>query len=432
MSSESSPIRDDEIRGLLAPLEPFAVVVLAVSGGSDSVALMELAARWRVLHPNAARRVVVATVDHGLRAESPDEASWVRERAEALGFAHETLVWAGPKRVTGIQEAARAARYDLLGRLAGRIGEGAPAAVATAHHSDDQVETFLMRLARGSGLDGLSGIAAARAAGSCTIVRPLLGVTKARLVATLMERGAAWIEDPSNARVDFERVRVRQAADALNALGLEPERIAESVRRLQASRAALDFATTEFARSVGLDLHGGAFAELPLERLADAPGDLGVRLLMRVLRAFGGQTEPPRLAKIEALWSRLRDDDWSGATLGGCTLTRSGALLRIYRESGRADVEEQELSPGGEAVWDGRFVVGVSPGAGGPALVRQLGKQGYAAIRTSLSGRPLPPVAAAEMLPAFWQAGELVAVPPLGYTAGKNGPNAFKAVFVGL
>src|SRR5690606_27621674 len=158
----------------------------------------------------------------------------------------------------GIQEAAREARYDLLSGFAVGVAQGASAAVVTAHHRDDQVETFLMRLARGSGLDGLSGIAASRVAGGCTIVRPLLGVGKARLVASLKACGASWIEDPSNARLDFERVRLRQASSAaLEALGLETEKINESVRRLQASRAALDYATVEFARAVGLDLHGG-------------------------------------------------------------------------------------------------------------------------------------------------------------------------------
>lgn len=432
MTGEALPIRDDEIRGLLAPLEPFGVLVLAVSGGADSTALMHLAARWRELGYGAQKWIVVATVDHGLRPESADEAKWVGEKARALGFAHETLTWTGPKPETALQETAREARYALLTALAGRIAASAPAAVVTAHHRDDQVETFLMRLARGSGLDGLSGIATSRPAGVCTLARPLLGVAKARLVATLQDVGATWIEDPSNARPEFERIRLRQAAGALEALGLEPGPIAESVRRLQDARASLDFATTGLARAAGLDLHGGVFAELRLETLAGAPGDLGVRLLARLLKAFGGQAEPPRLAKIEALRDRLQTDGWSGATLGGCTLTRCGERLRVYRETGRADLEEMRIEPGGEAMWDRRFLIGVAGGVSGPVLVRQLGKRGYAAIRGSLSERSLPPAVAAETLPAFWKGGTLVAVPPLCYAADCCEPDAFRAEFIGL
>ena len=209
------PIADGELASLFAPLASFDLLILAVSGGADSVALMHLIARWSAKAAKPRPRIVVATVDHGLRAESREEAKWVGAQARKLGFTHELLAWEGAKPQTGIQDAARGARYGLLAELAWRLSAGeVRTAIVTAHTEDDQAETFLMRLARGSGLDGLTGMSAARLLGrgdNIELVRPLLGVAGARLRATLEAKGLSWLEDPSNDSDRFERVRVRKA-----------------------------------------------------------------------------------------------------------------------------------------------------------------------------------------------------------------------------
>ena len=170
---------------------------------------------------------IVLTVDHGLRRESAEEAAWVGHEAARLGFEHATLVWAGPKPASGLQAAARAARYSLMSNFLDREARDGRVpvkrSIVTAHHADDQAETFLMRLARGSGLDGLSGMRPTEVIAaddrSYTILRPLLEVPKARLVATLEARGLTWREDPSNAVQDFERVRVREALELIERPG---------------------------------------------------------------------------------------------------------------------------------------------------------------------------------------------------------------------
>ncbi len=182
-ASRADPVTDEEIERLLAPLTPFGLVVLAVSGGADSTALLHLAARWKKLSGDGTPQIAVATVDHGLRPELASEARWVAARAEALGFAHAVLVWPGEKPATAVQEAAREARYRLLAEHARALAGGRPAAVATAHTEDDQAETFLMRLARASGLDGLAAMPPRRPLardGDVAIVRPVLAVSKAR------------------------------------------------------------------------------------------------------------------------------------------------------------------------------------------------------------------------------------------------------------
>ena len=222
---------------LFADFRSYTHVGLAVSGGPDSVALMHLAQTWRnnrAMHGAAADDVMpeltVLTVDHGLRPNSAAEVRQVKSWAEACGLRHETLTWRGEKPASGIQAAAREARYRLLADWADR--NNGDVAIATAHHKDDQAETVLMRLARGSGPDGLSAMRRIASLGRLTLLRPLLGLAKSELIALLVEREAAWIEDPSNDRLDFERVRLRAARDCRDQLQLTDDALALTARRM--------------------------------------------------------------------------------------------------------------------------------------------------------------------------------------------------------
>jgi tRNA(Ile)-lysidine synthase len=423
--SAPEPIADSELEALFAPLTQFAVLVLAVSGGADSVAMMHLVARWSERHPDASRKLLVATVDHGLRPESRREAQWVADAARSIGLAHELLAWEGPKPSTGLQDAARTARYRLLADLAWRCAESRPAAIVTAHTEDDQAETVLMRLARGSGLDGLTGMSASRIVGpkaNCQLLRPLLRVAGARLEATLEKSKLGWIEDPSNECDRFERVRLRKAHSLLATLGLTNDKIALSARRLERARAALEAATGALQTAAGLDVHGGMFASLDARVLQGAAWDLRVRLMARLISAFGGQDAPARLAKLESLVARSSKATFEAATLGGCIVTRQADEICVFREPGRAGLPEIALAPGGVAVWDRRFRVEAAPELGAPVVVRALGGPNFAELRQQGKTQPLPPARAAATLPSFWQDGVLLAVPQL--CAGHIGPAA--------
>jgi tRNA(Ile)-lysidine synthase len=421
-TSAAPPIKDNELAELCAPLAPFALLILAVSGGADSVAMMHLIARWARAHPDPRRRIVVATVDHGLRARSRKEAEWVAGEAHAIGLAHEVLTWEGAKPRTGIQDAARQARYRLLAELGWRLGGSAPMAIVTAHTEDDQAETLLMRLARGSGLDGLTGMSASRIVdreAHGRLLRPLLGVSGVRLRATLKACGLDWLEDPSNACHAFERVRVRKARADLNAIGLTNAKIALSARRLERAREALEAAARTLEVDAALDLHEGAYASLEAGIFQAAPEDARLRVLSRLLSAFGGQHEPVRLAKLESLLTRLATATFAGATLGGALVARRASKLCVFREPGRTGLPEITLAPGDFAVWDRRFRLSVAPEVGGLIMVRALGASGYAQLRRQLKGvAGLPPARAAATLPAFWHGSTLLAVPPLAHHPG--------------
>jgi tRNA(Ile)-lysidine synthase len=410
MERADEPIGDDEFAGLFRDLARYDLVVLAVSGGADSMALMHLVARWRDRRTGAAPEIVVATVDHGLRAGSAEEARFVARAAADAGFPHEILAWQDAKPVRAVQETAREARYRLLADMASRAG--ATPAVVTAHHRDDQAETLLMRLARGSGLDGLSAMAPSVPIGRGSrvmLLRPLLGMPKQRLVGTLRSRGLSWIEDPSNEATAFERVRLRRARAALAELGLENEHIARSAARLRRARRALQAAAGELLAATA-DLHDGAYASLDRPRFEAAAEELRLRVLACLVEVSGGSAPPARLSELEDLLERISARDTRGITLGGCIVAARARAVCIFREPGREGIASRHLQPGEEGEWDGRFRVSLSRRFGSAVEVRALGAAA-ATLRAGSGPVREMPARAAQTLPSFWHNRELLAVP---------------------
>ncbi|MCE9651242.1 MAG: tRNA lysidine(34) synthetase TilS, partial [Parvibaculum sp.] len=232
----ATPLSATEFARALARLKPSASLAVAFSGGPDSLALLVLAAQWA--GRSRARKLVALTVDHGLRAGSAAEARACARMAKALGVSHRILVWRGAKPKADIQAAARAARYRLLAQAC--IAEGA-GDLLVAHHLEDQAETFLLRLARGSGVDGLAGMAASRRLDrDLRLLRPLLDVPRARLMAVVKRAGIEAIQDPSNDNPRFDRVRARRLMAELSTLGLDASRLASTAAHMARVRAALE------------------------------------------------------------------------------------------------------------------------------------------------------------------------------------------------
>lgn len=414
------PIGDDEAVALLSPLLPFRAVVLAVSGGPDSMALMLLASRWRDKLGAAAPDLLVVTVDHGLRAAAAAEARAVAEAAARLGLSHRTAIWSGgaaARAAAGLQAAARSARYALLGEVAATLAPR-PLALVTAHTADDQAETVVMRLKRGSGLDGLAGIPKVRTFdehGGLTLVRPLLEVAKARLVATLVATGMQWADDPSNGDAAFERVRVRQDLVRLAGMGLGAAVIGQSALRLARARAALDHASAALLTRAA-DVHGGVFASIDRSAWLAEPEEIRLRALLALIAAFGGAGGPARLDQAEDLVARMGEAEFRGETLGGAMVRRRDGHFLVYRETGRGGLGEVALEPGTRAIWDGRFEVSLASDAADALEVGALGAADGKALRAD-RGRGMDwPLAALEGVPAFRDAaGAVIAVPVVGF-----------------
>ena len=455
MDETHAPIQPDELDSLFVRFESLGACALAVSGGSDSTALMVLYADWLRRRREQPKRCTVLTVDHGLRQSSAGEARAVAATAAELGFRHATLAWEGQKPRAGIQAAARAARYRLMGdyMLAHGIN-----LLLTGHTRDDQAETLLMRLARGSGLDGLAAMApltplgehgADAEDGGLWIGRPFLDVPKLTLRATLEARKLRWMEDPSNIAPEFERARLRAVRVQLDTLGLTADMLALSAARLARARRAVEAMVDEVcdpeAGAVRVDDACGAVL-VDRGALRQIAEEVALRVLERAILAAGGG-ERPSLSKLEVvvrgLWearasgqsaaqSKAQRTDQSRWTLARALITAEPRVVRVERELGREPLPELTLAPGAAALWDGRFWVSVGKAyAGAPVKVRPLGEANLRDLRR----RRLVAEGAsrgAATVPALWRGEEIVAAPSLGYWSSAHAREQLDAVFAGL
>jgi len=300
---DSSAISAREAKELFAAWKNAPALVLAVSGGPDSIALMWLAARWRNALSRGPRLLAV-TVDHGLRPESAREARDVKRLARTLGVAHRTIRWRGAKPKSGIPAAARAARYLLLASAARGSGAGH---ILTAHTRDDQAETLLMRLLRGSGISGLAAMARESERDGVFIARPFLNISKSRLVATLDRSGIGFADDPTNRDTSFTRPRIRKVIEGLAVEGGDARNLARLASRLARANAAIEVLVDGAARYLALkDRDALALrrrsenASFDAAAFAALPEEIRLRLLLRAIERFSHEGRP-ELGKVEAL-----------------------------------------------------------------------------------------------------------------------------------
>jgi tRNA(Ile)-lysidine synthase len=318
---------------LFAPLASEGSLLLAVSGGPDSVALMLLAAQWSL---RTKRDIATATIDHGLRPESHNEALLVGQWARAQGFSHHLLTWRGVKPSTRIQERARKARYQLLAQCAHDVGA---TAIVTAHHADDQAETILFRLTRGSGVAGLAGMAAVSSLDDLRLRRPLLSMRKQQLEAVCVKAGHDFLRDPSNENPDFARTRLRLLKSSLAQQGLDCAALLRLGARAAQAEEALAWSAARILASSpharGDNDNVSRFDALMLQTL---PKELLQRVVATQIARFGAR-QPPRLERLESAAQRLAEalaaQSSLRLTLGGALITLDKAELTIEREPPR-------------------------------------------------------------------------------------------------
>ncbi|WP_354551260.1 tRNA lysidine(34) synthetase TilS [Kaistia defluvii] len=412
-AADSSLLNDGaRLDELFAPFAETGCLALAVSGGADSLALLLLAQRWRAAGPTGPD-LLVLTVDHGLRPESAAEARFVGEVAKRHGLRFHSLLWTDPAPLRGIEAAARAARYALLLDAARQAGA---THLATAHHRDDQAETFLMRLARGSGVYGLAAMVRDVERDGIRLVRPLLDVPHEDLVDVVRAAGLQAVDDPHNADPAFDRVRFRRLMPMLAAEGLDAETLAATAKRLGRAAAALDsYVGRLFERGAITDATGGV--RLDAAAWNGEPEEVRLRALARILRAAGGAAYVPRLESLETLEMAMRQalqGEPSGKlarTLAGVLIDLRQGAFRFQREPGREGLAEITVESGFSGIWDGRFAVRMTSGAAGAFTIGALGAEGRRQFAVCVpKGMPR----AIEALPALRRNGEIVAVPALG------------------
>jgi tRNA(Ile)-lysidine synthase len=348
---DHSPISAQDAKRLFADWKAAPAIVLAVSGGPDSIALMWLAARWRSTLARGPRLIAV-TVDHGLRAEAAAEARDVKRLARTLDLTHRTMRWTGEKPKTGLPAAARAARYRLLAQAARASGA---THVLTAHTRDDQAETVLMRLLRGSGIGGLAAMARESERDGVLLARPFLHVSKSQLVATLKKAKIGFADDPTNRDTNFTRPRLREIMPVLAAEGGDARNLARLASRLARANQAVEILVDGAERYLalrdreapraGLDASAFDASSFDAKAFAALPEEIRLRLLKRAIDRFGREG-PAELGKVEALLAAL---DQAGEKKGKVPRPRlkqtlAGALVSLT--DGRIRVEPAPLRRG--------------------------------------------------------------------------------------
>ena len=394
---------------------PGGPIGVAVSGGGDSMALLTLIHSWARERSIA---VVAATVDHGLRGESRAEAEAVGAHCDMIGVPHTVLTANLEARIGNLPAAARDARYALLADWSRAQGCGS---ILLGHTEDDVAETLLMRLARGSGIEGL---AAMRESWDDLVdqsrrfrwLRPLLGLRRADLRMVLEARGVSWSEDPTNEDPTYVRVKARQALEALAPLGLDVETLATSARHMRRQRQVLEHAMVSL--SVTARKWGG-FGEAWLDpaSLAAATDDTALRLLADTVQRVSGARYRPRFAPLEAALEAILQGN-AGLTLSGCVIRsskkRAGDAVLISREP--AGVAGRVALMDGAVFWDQRWHIG-APDASAGTMVGALGEAGLQALRDARDWVATTDWAAAPQVvrlttPALWSGeGRLISAP---------------------
>jgi tRNA(Ile)-lysidine synthase len=296
---DNSPISVQDAKRLFADWRAAPAIVLAVSGGPDSIALMWLAARWRRTLIRGPRLIAV-TVDHGLRPEAAREAHEVKRLARTLDLSHRTVRWTGAKPKTGVPAAARSARYRLLAQAARSSGA---THILTAHTRDDQAETLLMRLMRGSGIAGLAAMARQSERDGVLLARPFLHVSKAQLIATLKKAKLGFADDPTNRDPTFTRPRIRAMMPVLAAEGGDARNLARLASRLGRANAAVEVMVDGAARYLALR-DRQASPGFDAKAFSAMPEEIRLRLLLRAIDRSGHEG-PAELGKVETLLAAL-------------------------------------------------------------------------------------------------------------------------------
>ena len=421
-ASHDAPLTLEEFENLMQPVEALRLIALGVSGGADSISLLLLSARWRkrrLQRGENAPEILVLSVDHGVRAKAYQEAESVIRTAREQGCHGEILRIEESPPQQNKQATLRERRYKLLCR---RCRQQNIDILLLAHHLEDQAETFLLRLARGSGVDGLASMSRESMRHGVRLYRPLLEFPRARLRAYLAQEGATWQEDPSNQDVSYARVRWRKLLDPLAREGLDANRLAKTARLMARARAALEETSFTHLRRHARLMEAG-YANFSCDLLNNAPDEIVLRALSRLLMAVGGRFYAPRLANLEHALESLRESPrTNGKTLGGCKIfsdkkgggffvirepaaAASAAPVRLNGESGRTNF----------GIWDGRFRVLSTDSSvidfTENLEVRALGEKG--ASRCGESANLVRPAQIRYGLPALWREGKLIGAPHL-------------------
>jgi tRNA(Ile)-lysidine synthase len=395
-----TPISADEFAAFLARFgvadnEPLAI---AVSGGPDSMALAWCARTYQ--------NIIAFIVDHQLRPEATQEAEATQQRLAMIGIKSEILRWDHPPVTSRLHITARKARYDFLIEACHRH---TISTLLFAHQQEDQAETVLMRLAKGSGVDGLAGIPADSMLEGVRIVRPFLNIPKLRLIATCRNVDISFIDDASNHSEKFTRGRLRKIMPLLKSEGLTIDRLTDLAARATEARSALDFYTHKFLTEFSTRDDYGVI-RINRATLCDVPTETVRRAFTLALHDIHPTDYPPEYAALNRVLDDVRsEDDITPRTLHGALISATEKQITVMREVS-AITDAVPAIPNTDTLWDQRWRVHVTTDN---AVIRPLGNPSHEVLDTVAPTlrKQVPQGRARASLPALWRDDQLVGVP---------------------
>lgn len=314
---DNSPLSVQEFTSLMQEFDPVSAMAVGLSGGADSLALAFLLHQWCQSRQIS---LTALTFDHKIRPESSEEAEYIAEITASWSLEHVILTAQEDIGSTKIQESARNARYQAMFHY---CQDRKIQTLATAHHLDDQFETVLMRFARGSGINGLSGIRAERDAQGIRLIRPVLAIAKSRLIATCQAEGLQWIEDPSNTNLNFTRAQIRQVSEHLKGIGITPENIEKSRVKIESAQSFVTEVLAQFykdhvtSNTDEIIISGPAFE--------DCHPYLKTCILEKALMMIGRSQYPPKSKHLKNMLEKIARDNFKSTTLNQCLVYRTKA-----------------------------------------------------------------------------------------------------------
>jgi tRNA(Ile)-lysidine synthase len=408
------PITESEFAGLMALVGPFEArptLAVAVSGGADSMALALMAHQWSGSRGGGC---VGLTVDHGLRLESSHEAIKVGNWLDKYGISQHVLKCNPPTHIYQTQKASREVRYKLLTEWCHQQGV---LHLLLAHHMNDLAETLLMRLCKGSGVEGLAGMSSINEMRNVRLLRPFLKINKKRLRVSLKNWQQEWIEDSSNQDMRFTRSRFREV---LESEGLDINRFSKTASKMAHVRVLLEIQVNRSLANI-VSLHPAGYGVINGEKLQQVPAQIGQRILSRILMCIGGGFYPPRGERIKTLWETIRNKRTiSGYTCAGCFITHRAGKLIVIRELGAIKDKAYIKEKTSIFRWDRRFQIDknkiIEQKKASPLVIKRLDNKGWRGIVAEdprLREVAIPSLVR-PTLPAFWQEERVIAVPHLG------------------
>lgn len=395
--------------------EPAPNIVVATSGGADSMALLLLANDW--VQPFGGK-VIALTINHNLRPESKDEAMQVKAWCENYGIEHHILTWEHNTPVkSAIQETAREARYRLLTDW---CRENHILHLLTAHHCDDQVETMFFRLARGSGLEGLSAMSAQKIVSGVRLLRPFLQISKSRLIATLQDRRQEWLEDPSNQNPLYGRVNIRSQLENYEHNENIKNRASYLTNFLGKFRNLLENKLASCLTET-IEIYPQGYACINTREFFLLDKEIATKAIASLIQAVSGLPHPPRSKKLLHLCDIINSGKlYSKRSLGGAIFEQSENKIIVYREA-KAIEKSRTVPENTLIIWDNRFLVKWQRTENSfsdiQLEVRSLGSDGLTQIQ-KLSPSLLKnshPARILRTFPSLWLLEELVSAPHIGY-----------------